>query len=228
MKRTDPRVRKRCRDLYGDDWFATDKRRRQDDAIAYLMTTDPPTTTNERHVNAPVCDPSTERQDLEKAIGATLKGYRVDSITKVNNDSMRSCYDALKQHLNTQDERVWLFHGTTHVAFPNILEKGFNRSYCGRNATVYGRGVYFARDIQYSAQRTYSPPDETGIKVVIAARVLVGRAILGNAGMIEPGASFDTTVDSTASPAIFVVYKDFQALPEYVIRLRDQSLTEKK
>ena len=43
-------------------------------------------------------------------------------------------------------ERVWLFHGTDLDTIPKILQQGFNRSFAGKNATVYGVGVYFARD----------------------------------------------------------------------------------
>ena len=42
-------------------------------------------------------------------------------------------------------ERVWLFHGTDQDTVPKIYQQGFNRSFCGKNATMYGKGVYFAR-----------------------------------------------------------------------------------
>ena len=41
---------------------------------------------------------------------------------------------------------------------------GFNRSFAGKNATVYGRGVYFARDASYSTSQTYSKPDSGGVQ----------------------------------------------------------------
>lgn len=39
------------------------------------------------------------------------------------------------------DERRWLFHGTNHDTAEKIVAQGFNRSFCGKNATVYGKGV---------------------------------------------------------------------------------------
>ena len=39
-----------------------------------------------------------------------------------------------------------LFHGATSDSIPKICEQGFNRSYSGKNATLFGRGVYFAAD----------------------------------------------------------------------------------
>ena len=52
-------------------------------------------------------------------------------------------------------ERVWLFHGTDEATVPKITQQGFNRSFCGKNATAFGKGVYFARDSAYSTQRQY-------------------------------------------------------------------------
>lgn len=58
-------------------------------------------------------------------------------------------YDLMHKHMQerlgpaTQCERT-LFHGTQPSTVPQICERGFNRSYCGRNATAYGKGVYFA------------------------------------------------------------------------------------
>ena len=100
------------------------------------------------------------------------------------------------------------------------MENGFNRSYCGRNGTVFGKGVYFARDISYSTQTTYSPVDANNNKVVIAARVLVGNTMVGDSSMLEPLPKYDSTVNSLVDPSIYVVYKDFQALPEFVISLK--------
>merc|ERR1712167_489021 len=48
-------------------------------------------------------------------------------------------------------ERRWLFHGTDQDTVPKITQQGFNRSFCGKNATAYGKGVYFARDSEYSS-----------------------------------------------------------------------------
>ena len=38
-------------------------------------------------------------------------------------------------------ERHWLWHGTNAEVKDKILQQGFNRSFCGRNATMYGKGT---------------------------------------------------------------------------------------
>jgi hypothetical protein len=37
--------------------------------------------------------------------------------------------------------RKWLFHGTNAEVLPKIIAQGFNRSFCGKNATFYGKGM---------------------------------------------------------------------------------------
>ena len=52
---------------------------------------------------------------------------------------------------------------------------------------------------------------------MILSRVLVGSYEKGNSIMKEPHNQYDSTVDWIQSPTIFVVYKDFQAIPDYLI-----------
>ena len=93
---------------------------------------------------------------------------------------------------------------------------GFNRSFCGKNATVYGKGVYFARDAGYSARRTYSKPNAKGIQHMFLVRVTVGEYCLGKRDALTPDIRtghklYDSTVNSTSDPVIFVTYHDAQA-----------------
>ena len=65
---------------------------------------------------------------------------------------------------------IRLFHGTAKGTIPKINRNSFNRSYCGKNATVYGEGVYFAAGAApWSICDTYSPPDEQGNKYMYLA-----------------------------------------------------------
>ena len=82
--------------------------------------------------------------------------YRDKSLEKVDLNS--------EEHQRALEnvERKWLFHGTTVEVVDKILQQGFNRSFCGRNATLYGRGVYFARDACYSADPKYAVSDNFG------------------------------------------------------------------
>jgi len=107
-----------------------------------------------------------------------------------------------------------------------IMQQGFNRSFCGKNATVYGKGVYFARDASYSAYPTYSVPDKKGHQYIMACRVTVGEYCPGVTNALTPDIRdaqtqtlYDSTVgllqgDSMSNPSIYVTYHDAQAYPE--------------
>ena len=90
-------------------------------------------------------------------------------------------------------------------------------------ATVYGRGVYFARDASYSASNTYSPRDVNNNKYIFVVRVLTGEYALGKSNDIQPPSRhsdkdlYDSNVDDVTNPRIFVIFHDTQAYPEYLI-----------
>ena len=105
------------------------------------------------------------------------------------------------------------------------MQQGFNRSFCGKNATFYGKGVYFARDASYSTYPLYSPPDAQGWQTIFAVRCVVGEWSQGVRDGLTPGVRddsknllYDTTVDDMKRPSIFVTYHDAQAYPEYRVR----------
>ena len=124
-----------------------------------------------------------------------------------------------------------LFHGTSPDAVPEINKRSFNRGYCGKHATVYGNGMYFARDASYSGQTVYSPQDNAGMRFMYLARVFVGEYAVGSTGMVEPPKlpttvpsgnrqTYDSTVNQTENPSIFVAYHDAQAYPQYLITFK--------
>lgn len=84
----------------------------------------------------------------------------------------------LKKHDKSKLNEQRLFHGTHKDSLENIWKQGFNRSYAGRNATVYGQGVYFAKQSSYSHSYTDL---RTGNPVghMFLARVMVGNFVQG-------------------------------------------------
>jgi len=120
-----------------------------------------------------------------------------------------------------------LFHGTDKVTMHKINRNSFDRSYCGKNATAYGKGVYFAVEASYSISDTYSRPDEQGNKYMYLARVAVGEFCQGDSNMRfpppQPGTGdllpYDTTVDNVGQPSMYVAYHDAQAYPEYLLTI---------
>ena len=91
------------------------------------------------------------------------------------------------------------------------------------SGTAYGRGVYFARDAQYSLK--YAVGGDYGGRHMYLAKVLVGQYCVGKHSMVvpppknpsQPEILYDSVVNDQSSPSIFVVFFDNQCYPEYLI-----------
>ncbi|KAM4697941.1 protein mono-ADP-ribosyltransferase PARP14 [Rhinophrynus dorsalis] len=154
---------------------------------------------------------------------------RIIQIERIQNKPLWMNYQIKKQSLDTKkgstSNEKQLFHGTDPNTIKNVNHNGFNRSYAGRNAAVYGNGTYFAVNANYSAHDTYSKPDANGRKYMYLARVLTGISCHGKQGMVAPppkNASdptdlHDSVTDNTTNPSMFVIFNDIQAYPEYLI-----------
>jgi hypothetical protein len=156
----------------------------------------------------------------------TARDFTVLRVERVQNLGQWVLYQTKKRDMEARGgagpNEMRLFHGTDEATVPKIANSAFNRSYCGKNATAYGRGVYFASGASYSASNTYSTPNAIGEKRMFLCRVLAGAYTIGTGDMrVAPpnsqGTFFDTTVDKLDNPSIFVIYHDAQAYPEYLI-----------
>ena len=113
---------------------------------------------------------------------------------------------------------TWLICGT--LFFFSLLSILFF------SGTAYGRGVYFARDAQYSVG--YAGVGGYGGRHMYLAKVLVGQYCVGNPSMkvpppknpSKPEILYDSVVNNQSSPSIFVVFFDNQCYPEYLITFR--------
>jgi len=194
---------------------------------------------------APMADPLTallvevgdgsERTQVEQRFRATLPtSVRVHSIQRVQNLPLWQSYAVKRQSMVMSEpgmasaaaahfERSCLFHGTDEGTVPKIIQQGFNRSFCGKNATAFGKGVYFARDASYSMSSTYSKPDASGVQRMFLVRVCIGEYCKGERDALTPAVRqgnvlYDTTVNDVANPSIYVTYHDAQAYPEYLVK----------
>lgn len=87
--------------------------------------------------------------------------------------------------------------------------------------------MYFASKASYSMG--YTTPDSNGLRHMYLARVVVGFYTLGRKGLLvppplsaeQPEALFDSVVDNTANPNVFVVFRDSQCYPEYLITFKN-------
>ncbi|CAB9502247.1 TCDD-inducible poly [ADP-ribose] polymerase [Seminavis robusta] len=186
-----------------------------------------------------------EREAVLASFQATLpSNTKIQSVQRIQNLALwqsyvvkrRAVYHRETGHFPRDDgkeeqcrtlqkiERKWVFHGCDSDVVDKIVQQGFNRSFCGKNATLYGKGVYFARDSAYSSATVYARPDEDGLQYILACRVVVGEYCVGREDALTPDVReeqsqilFDSTVDNVEDPTLFVTYHDAQAYPEYLI-----------
>uniref|UniRef100_A0A674E9F9 Poly [ADP-ribose] polymerase n=1 Tax=Salmo trutta TaxID=8032 RepID=A0A674E9F9_SALTR len=168
--------------------------------------------------------------DVLKQFEDTCK-KNVLKIERIQNRSLWGGFQIKKKdmevrngHLNNERK---LFHGACYTTIDKINELGFNRSYAGKNAALYGDGTYFAVKANYSASDTYSKPDPQGQKYVYLCRVLTGDFTTGKPGMKVPPPKSTTTIqlydsvtDGVSPPSMFIIFHDNQAYPEYLITFK--------
>ncbi|XP_010872114.2 protein mono-ADP-ribosyltransferase PARP10 [Esox lucius] len=176
---------------------------------------------------------SDEFQDVKKDFYASIQEYhnkiRIVKVEKLMNGLLYNQYKlkkaSMNQCVNGPDVERTLYHGTSENSVKEICVHGFNRSFCGKNATVYGQGVYFAVNSALSIQDQYSPPNADGHKFVFVAKVLTGDFTNGRHSMktaplketSEIPLRYDSVADKTGNPSLFVIFNDTQAYPEYLI-----------
>ena len=174
-------------------------------------------TSNEGYEEVRIDKDSSEWDIVYSEFISTLRIVpEIDRITRIENHMIWSHYALMKKNIANE---LSLWHGTSFESLPPICQKGFNRSYAGMHATAYGEGTYFARDSSYSLNYSSRAIDKW--RYMIWTKVLVGQYALGKKGMKEPnegGREFDSAVNSKNDPSIYVVFKDYQAYPAYVVK----------
>ena len=181
------------------------------------------------------CRGASEKNVPDSLIDLRTGAFTIHSVDRVQNLSLWKTYAAKRAATCSREDdpdkarrrfvRAWLFHGSSSNLAPKILQQGFNRSFCGKHNTLYGKGVYFARDASYSTYPLYCTPDAKDIQTVFLVRVVVGEYCKGYKHAVTPDVRnaaknqlYDSTVDNPRDPSIFVTYHDAQAYPEYCIK----------
>ncbi|XP_073477592.1 uncharacterized protein [Aquarana catesbeiana] len=176
---------------------------------------------------------SGEFSNIVKMFTTTVSGHVVKKLWRVQNPSLWQVYQWQKDQMKKKkknmginvDERQ-LFHGTDGANVEAICRDNFDWRVCGTNGTLYGQGSYFARDASYS--HNYSVPTSAGTRTMFVAHVLVGDFVVGDSKMRRPPQkynkteSYDSCVDTTHAPSIFVVFEKFQVYPEYILEYEEE------
>ncbi|XP_028650329.2 protein mono-ADP-ribosyltransferase TIPARP [Erpetoichthys calabaricus] len=165
--------------------------------------------------------------------------YKILKIMRVQNPFLWEKYKRKKEYMSrkmTEMDRMLnerhLFHGTSQDVVDGICKHNFDPRVCGKHATMFGQGSYFARKAIYS--HNFSKRSSKGIHYMFLAKVLTGKYTVGNPTMrrpphinaIDPSSDlFDSCVDNWIDPQIFVIFNDDQSYPYFIIEYEEVSDT---
>lgn len=113
-----------------------------------------------------------------------------------------------------------VFHGTSEHAVPGILRLGLNPLFAdsGKNGSLYGTGVYVAKNMMYCMSERYSPIGSHGKRYIFIGDAFLGRYELGQRNQNRPTcAEFHSTVNNLEDPSIFQLWNAEQFLPTYLL-----------
>ncbi|KAM6090739.1 protein mono-ADP-ribosyltransferase PARP12-like isoform 2-T2 [Theristicus caerulescens] len=172
---------------------------------------------------------SEEHKKVKGDFQRTMPKTIIKRICRVQNPSLWELYQWQKEQMQKSnggkaaDER-WLFHGTSKKYADAICQQNFDWRICGVHGTVYGKGSYFARDASYSDNYC----EDLDSKTMFLARVLVGEFTLGSSSYVRPPLKdnqnfYDSCVNSSSNPSIFVIFEKHQIYPEYLIEYIHQA-----
>jgi hypothetical protein len=153
-------------------------------------------------------------------------GIEVEKVYRVQNPKLYriffcNLHQVRKKNLQRKDVKVqqYLFHGSAYNNLQKIADQGFDYRLCGVNGTAYGQGNYFAYLSSYSLSysRTVGSNRMMFLAMVITGSFALGNSSLSVAPKDSQGVPFDSVVDNTRNPQIFVTFDNFKAYPAYVI-----------
>eukprot|EP01083_Nonionella_stella_P132913 404107_1 len=167
------------------------------------------------------------QETANKFYGDIYDLVSIIEIKRIQNTFVFQMYQALRMaHKNIIGEsnlnEVFLWHGTDRKAMKSICATGFLRDY--GSIMIYGKGVYFATSAQTSLE--YSPCDASGYRYMLLCRVLCGESCVGQEEYKVPPfktnslVQYESMVDTLHEPNIYVISKDYQVYPSFLITFK--------
>ncbi|XP_054460679.1 protein mono-ADP-ribosyltransferase TIPARP [Anoplopoma fimbria] len=161
--------------------------------------------------------------------------FRILKIQRVQNPFLWEKYKRKKEYMSRRMSEMdrllserHLFHGTSADVVEGICKHNFDPRVCGKHATMFGQGSYFARKAVYS--HNFSKRSPKGVHCMFLAKVLTGRFTVGNPSMRRPppinlrdpsSDLYDSCVDNWVDPQIYVIFNDDQSYPYFIIHYEE-------
>ncbi|KAL8591213.1 hypothetical protein ACOMHN_019189 [Nucella lapillus] len=183
-----------------------------------------------------------EYNSVKQKFLRTMANVEIVSIKRIQNRSLwdvynviqnRSLWDAYSVAKRTYERRyglgcaneMSLFHGTPASSVEPIQHQNIDPLLAGNNVgAIWGKGAYFAVDAKQSDN--YASASDEGFRYMYMARVLAGRHAQGGRNMqrpppvdpSRPNDLADSVVDTTDSPRIYVIFRNQQIYPEFLVQ----------
>ncbi|XP_024588979.1 poly [ADP-ribose] polymerase 11 isoform X2 [Neophocaena asiaeorientalis asiaeorientalis] len=187
-----------------------------------------------------------EYNEVASLFGKTVDRNRIKRIQRIQNLDLWEFFCRKKAQLKKkrgvpQINEQMLFHGTSSEFVEAICIHNFDWRINGIHGALFGKGTYFARDAAYASRfckddvkhgNTFQIHGVTlqqqhlfrTYKSMFLARVLIGDYINGDSKYVRPPSKdgsyvnlYDSCVDDTWNPRVFVVFDANQIYPEYLI-----------
>ncbi|KAJ9600226.1 hypothetical protein L9F63_009486, partial [Diploptera punctata] len=156
---------------------------------------------------------SREFNKVVNKIQSTLK-ITVQRVERVQNSFLWGCYllrkGEYKKRLRKPIREMELFHATSEINVPSIVENNFDWRRTVR--AKFGKGVSFSPSAGYA--NTYCNHKVGDNRALILTRVLVGKCQNGSFEKKIPSDGYDTTLGY--GNRVYVKYGDNEYYPEYV------------
>ena len=164
------------------------------------------------------------QQTMQKWYKTCNYDFKIKYVFKIekNHQQNMNIYDAVLNTKNNKGKEDILFHGTSFDNIKKIMNAGFNRDY--NIKSLYGKGTYFSNKSKIAAKYCNGIKAFGNIYAMLACKVYIGESTIGKANMNESElymndkvTQYDSLVNNLRNPAIFVINRDYHAVPCYII-----------
>jgi len=189
--------------------------------LGFLSDSPTPCTYAQGPTNPDSVEVTNDLKQVRDLFSAQMPDVSVFGVWRIENRALSGVYHAVCDSMGAAGGERSLWHGTSLGSIRNITLNGFNRAYCGRHGMKFGHGTYFSAAADYSVRFC---DRRSAQRVMLLANVLVGSWTKGSPDLVEAPhkdvtklTRYDSTVDDVNSPGIFCIFRDFQALPLYIV-----------
>ena len=176
---------------------------------------------------------SDEWTQIQQQMNATLKGFVMTNLERVQNITLWERYSLEARQMSARNKghinEKYLYHGTSHTDPYSVAksESGLDFRYSSRTrGLMWGNGVYFAVNASYSNSFSFKVAGKPGTRKMIVASVLTGYSCpfgthkdpsLTKPPVRSGDELYDTVNGKTGGSLVYVVYDHFKSYPAYIV-----------